>query len=291
MFRTRIYQRSIVALLILSIFIAYGCSANGDVQETSPNAEAASELTVANVSDANVALAEGIRLFDENQTEKAIEFLEHAVALDPNLAEGYFRLGIAYSLLEMQYEQQGVITEAPENTNSGRTRKRSERSFERAVEAYKKWIDANPKDDLAYFNLGRTYSKIMKDEEAEEAFEKAVELKPEDTEYQTELGAILVKLAKYHEAIGPLKKAIELDPENVRAEELLEDAQAGRQRIDYVSKPDANANKAASNKNANANSAPDSNANTVSPPRTGNSNSKPPPGPPKKPTPSVNRQK
>ena len=269
------------------MIIGHGCSAStGNVQEPS-NTEAVNELTVANVSDAKVALAEGIRLFDENQTEKAIEFLEHAVALDPNLAEGHFRLGIAYSLLEMQYEQEGVITETSGNTNSGRTKKRSERSFERAVEAYKKWVDANPKDDLAFFNLGRTYSKIMKDEEAEEAFEKAVELKPEDTEYQTELGAILVKLAKYHEAIPPLKKAIELDPENVRAEELLEDAQAGRQRLDYVSKPDAN--KTASNKAANSNTSTEGNSNTVMPPRPGNSNSKPSPAPPKKPTPSVNR--
>ena len=288
MYLARIHQGVSLLLLLVAIIIGHGCSAGADdAQEPSSNSETINELSVAQVSDANVALAEGIRLFDENQTEKAIEFLEHAVALNPDLAEGHFRLGIAYSLLEMQYEQEGVITETAANTNSKSTKKRSERSFERAVEAYKKWVDANPKDDLAYFNLGRTYSKIMKDEEAEEAFEKAVELKPEDTEYQTELGAILVKLAKYHEAIKPLKKAIELDPENVRAEELLEDAQAGRQRIDYVSKPDAN--KAASNRASNSNTLADGNSNADSPPRTTNSNLKQPPVPPKKPTPSVNR--
>ena len=287
MFRVRIHRGLPLALLILSVLIGHGCSSPGDVPESPSNNDTGSELSVAAVTDANVALAEGIRLFDENDTEKAIEFLEHAVALNPDLAEGYFRLGIAYSLLEHQYEQQGVITDTSENTNSGRTRKRSEKSFERAVTAYKKWVEANPKDDIAYFNLGRTYSKIMKEEEAEEAFKKAAELKPEDTEYQTELGAILVKLAKYHEAIAPLKKAIELDPENVRAEELLEDAQAGRQRLDYVSKPDAN--KANSNKVTNSNSAADVNSNAASRPVTGNSNTKTPPVPPKKPTPSANR--
>lgn len=288
MYLARIHQGVSLLLLLVAIIIGHGCSAGAnDAQEPASHSETINELSVANVSDANVALAEGIRLFDENQTEKAIEFLEHAVALNPDLAEGHFRLGIAYSLLEMQYEQEGVITETTANTNSKSTKKRSERSFERAVEAYKKWVDANPKDDQAYFNLGRTYSKIMKDEDAEEAFEKAVELKPEDTEYQTELGAILVKLAKYHEAIKPLKKAIELDPENVRAEELLEDAQAGRQRIDYVSKPDAN--KAASNRASNSNTSADGNSNFDPPPRTTNANLKQPPVPPKKPTPSVNR--
>ena len=74
---------------------------------------------------------------------------------------------------------------------------------------------------------------------------EAVKLHPDDTEYQTELGAILVKLAEYAEAIPPLKKATDLDPENTRAIELLEDAEAGKRRIDYAAeraKKDAQAN-------------------------------------------------
>ena len=128
----------------------------------------------------------------------------------------------------------------------------------------------------------------MKDEEAEKAFKQAVKIQSEDTEYQTELGAILVKLAKYHEAIGPLKKAIELDPENVRAEELLEDAEAGRKRIDYVSKPDANANKPMS-RSTNSNIAVDANSNRAQRQRGTNSNAVPGGNLPKKPIPSSTR--
>ncbi len=278
----------LITILVLTA-LAAGCSmGGGDVSEQSSNAETVSELSTANITDANVALTEGTRLLDENQTEKAIEFFQHAVSLDPDLAEGHFRLGIAFSLLEMQYEQEGVIIETPSNSNTGRTKPRSERAFERAVTAYEKWIDANPDDDAAHFNLGRTYSKLTRDEEAEKSFKQAVKLKPDDSEYQTELGAILIKLAKYHEAIAPLKKAIELDAENVRAEDLLEDAQAGRQRLDYVSpKPDAN--KSASNTDANSNSASDSNSNTKPPPRPANANIRPAADPSRKPTPAFNR--
>ena len=88
----------------------------------------------------------------------------------------------------------------------------------------------------------------------------AVKLKPDDTEYQTELGAILVKLAEYREAISSLRKAVELDPENSRAIDLLEDAEAGRKRIDFVSDK-SNGNRASNSARAN------SNANAASPPR------------------------
>jgi tetratricopeptide (TPR) repeat protein len=271
-----------------------GCS-----QDPAPNAEqpavetSTPELTIESVTDPNIALAEGKRLLDENQTTRAIQFLEHAVNLNPELAEAHFHLGIAYALQEMQNEQEGVAIEN-ENTNSNDKtppKTRSERAFEKAVEAYEKWVDANPKDDVAYYNLGRTYSKLMKDEEAEKAFKQAVKIKPDDTEYQTELGAILVKLAKYHEAIEPLKKAVELDAENVRAEELLEDAEAGRRRLDFVSpKPDAN--RPASNRSANANSESGSNSNSGTPARTSDTNTRPrpsPTGPVRKPSPSANR--
>ena len=43
----------------------------------------------------------------------------------------------------------------------------SQKAFEKAVEAYKKWLAANPNDDVGWFNLGRAYAKLSKDEEAE----------------------------------------------------------------------------------------------------------------------------
>ena len=73
------------------------------------------------------------------------------------------------------------------------------------------------------------------------------------------MGAILVKLAEYAEAIGPLKKATDLDPENTRAIELLEDAEAGKRRIDYAAERakkemQANSNTAGRTSDASANS-------------------------------------
>ncbi len=270
-------KQTLFLIVVMSLVAAgFGCSKQiANVANVEPvNANVATESQFASITDANVALAEGNRLLDEDQTETAIEALHQAIKLNPDLAEAHFKLGIAYSLLELQQLQTGVIGEQPSNSKDGKTKKNSERSFEHAVTSYKKWLAANPKDDVAQFNLGRTYAKLGQDDGAEDAFRAAVKLKADDSEYQTELGAILIKLAKYHEAIDPLKEAVKLDDQNVRAQDLLDDAEAGRQRLDYVSNK-KDANQSIGNKASNSNSNSSSNSN-VSVHTDSNAGPKPP---------------
>jgi tetratricopeptide (TPR) repeat protein len=262
-------KKFFLVILIAALAAVFGCGGrpeNSNVANTD-NAEQVSAFV--SITDPNQALAEGNRLMDENDTLKAIEAYRRAIELDPDLPEAHFKLGIAYALVEMQMEQEGRASE----TVDAKGKTSSEKQFEKAVEAYKKWIDKNPDDDVAHYNLGRTYNKLHKDEEASKEFKQAVKLKPEDTEYQTELGSSLIRLAQYHEAIPPLKKAIELDPGNERAISLLEDAEAGRQRIDYVS--NKNNNTSSSNKNSNTNANANTAANSNSSVPTANSNSRP----------------
>ena len=223
-------QRSLLLITILAMAAFAGCSGSADSADPNQNANASSATEY---TDANLALADGNKYLDEGETDKAIDVLNQAVKLNPDLAEAWFKLGIAYALAEMRDE---VLVEANEaepqpTSKSPAPKANSEKAFEKAVAAYKKLIDANDQDDVAYYNLGRAYNKLNEDENAAKALKQAVKLKPDDTEYQTELGAILIKLAQYQEAIPPLKKALELDPENIRAMELLEDAEAGRKRV------------------------------------------------------------
>lgn len=258
-------------VLIAFIFALTSCGGSNSAASDQANAQPAT------YTDANVALADGIQLLDTGETERAIEVLNQAVALNPDLAEAYFRLGIAYALIETR--DASIVEEniEPESGEKKPKEKKtnSEIAFGKAVDAYKKIIAANKDDYAAHFNLGRAYNKLNEDEDAEKAFETAVDLNPEDTEYQTELGKIRIKLAKYREAIPPLKKAIELDPDNIEAIEFLEDAEAGRSRVNYSSTP-----KKDGNSNSNANS-----SNTNSAPANSNTATKPPPAnkPPVKP--------
>lgn len=204
------------------------------------NTTAQKEEPVPTFTDATTALKEGDKYFDLNNTEKAIDAFKQAAKLNPDLAEAYFKLGIAYALVEKEKEDEVEVTpnqptptKTPKKGKEVVKKKDSEKAFEEAVKAYKKIIAKNPKDDVSHFNLGRSYNKLNDDKEAEKSLRQAVKLKPDDSQYQAELGAILIKFAKYDEALGVLKKALKLDESNSQAQALIEKAEAGKKRIDY----------------------------------------------------------
>ena len=199
------------------------------------------DVPVPTFEDADTALAEGNKYLEAIETEKAIDALKQAVKLNPDLAEAYFQLGIAYSLREKEEENLQIVPEeTPPPTKKGKKDElvlsKSEKAFESAAKAYEKILKKDPKDAVAQFNLGRSFNKLNKDKEAEKALREAVKLSPEDSEYQTELGAILIKLAQYEDAVRVLKKAIELDENNSHALDLMEKAEAGKKRIDFANK-------------------------------------------------------
>ncbi len=243
--------------LIFGLLFAF-ISACGNIENVNVNATAvvvnsnenASDVNVANkkkdepvptFSDAATALTEGNKYLDASENEKAIEAYKQAVALDPDLAEAHFQLGVAYALIEKEEE---VVEDKLPGETEEKTQKKGKKivkekqtnsqiSFENAIKVYKKITAKNSKDDVAFYNLGRAYNKLNEDKDAQKALQTAVKLEPENGEYQTEYGTILIKLAQYDEAIRALKKAVEIDAANLRAEDLMEQAQAGKKRVDF----------------------------------------------------------
>jgi tetratricopeptide (TPR) repeat protein len=278
----------VLALVVLFAAVAFLAACSG-AEPTAENANVATEPTplanAADYTDANLALADGIRVLENGETERAIEILNRAVEINPDLAEAYFRLGIAHSLIEfrdqMAAEDRVEPTETPANSKEKPAKPQSVLAFEKAVDAYKKLIDANAEDHNAYYNLGRSYNKLNEDEDAARALRQAVKLNPGDTEYQQELGAVLIKLAKFSEAVGVLKKSLEIDADNIEALELLEKAEAGQKRVSFTVMPGDDKRNANSNANAAANTATGSNAkppaNSAKPPEPRPTRTPPPP--------------
>lgn len=257
-------MKRVLTILITAAFafFQFGCAGASDAANQNSNSTPAAnaETNQANTktestplpvfTDADTALTEGNKLFDANEIDLAIEAYEQAVKLNPDLAEAYFKLGVSYAIrekeaelnaLEVTAKEEEEPTPTPKMKRTGKKdkperTKKSEKAFEKAVKAYEKIVAKNPKDDVAYYNLGRSLNKLNEDAESLKALRQAVKLQPENSEYQTELGEILNKLAQYDEAVRALKKALELDPTNLLAEELLEKAEAGKKRIDFAKK-------------------------------------------------------
>lgn len=245
-------MRSFFTILFLSVSVSFlsGCGSeaaenfnqNTPAENANTNVNTAPALSepVPIFDNAETALTEGNKYFDAGETEKSIDAYKQAVKLNPDFAEAYFRLGVAYSLLESEEEATRLPGEVTEPTPKGKKKEpektNAEKAFDNAVKIYEKVVKKNPEDDAAFFYLGRSYNKLNEDDKAAKALRQAVKLNPDNVEYQTELAESLINIAEYTEAVRALKKALEMDENNLQAEELLERAQAGQKRIEFGKK-------------------------------------------------------
>jgi serine/threonine protein kinase len=120
--------------------------------------------------------------------EEAEVDVEKALALDPNLAEGYFARGL---ILWTPYKRF---------------------PHERAVQSYKRALELNPNLDEAHHQLGFIYLHIGLLDKGQQEIEKALAINPGNTLARYRLGVINMCRAKYEEAFQifnttPLEKS------------------------------------------------------------------------------------
>jgi tetratricopeptide (TPR) repeat protein/transglutaminase-like putative cysteine protease len=86
------------------------------------------------------------------------------------------------------------------------------RELDAAIAAYRKQIEVNPYDAYAFNNLGRAYVAQQKFAEAEAAFLKQLEVNPLDEYVPSNLGALYLERRQYDKALPQFEKAITLTP-------------------------------------------------------------------------------
>jgi tetratricopeptide (TPR) repeat protein len=205
-----------LALVILVSLLLIAQPACSRKKAGDANANSGASATVINPSDPNhmqarAYLEQGKELYRDDRDEKAAEAFQNAVKLDPELAEAYFRLGLTQEALAQDQE--------------------AENSYKKAIEKYKKYLNDNSKDAEAHYNLGQTYAGLRLYSEAVGEYRQASKLKEDDADIYYDLGLALSKLARYDEAAAAFSKSLEIDPNNYRAEDALEEAREGVQRI------------------------------------------------------------
>jgi len=202
----------IVLIVIFLLVPGQGACSRKKAVDANTNATAEGGLTNAgDRSQAQVFLDQGRELYLADQDEKAVTAFQEAIKIDPEFAEAHFRLGLAYDAVGKENE--------------------AEESYKKAVEKYKKYLTDNSKDAEAHYNLGQTYAGLHLYSEAIREYRQATNLKDDDADMFYDLGTAHMKLAQYDEAAAAFSKSLEIDSENYRAEDALEEAREGVQRI------------------------------------------------------------
>jgi tetratricopeptide (TPR) repeat protein len=198
--------------LIVALFLIFGqagCARKKPVDQPANASAGGDHTTEGDRSQARSFLDQGKELYRTDQDEKAAEAFQEAVKLDPELAEAHFRLGLAYDAVGNEQE--------------------AENAYKKAIEKYKKYPDS--KDAEGHYNMGQAYAGLHLYSEAVREYRQATRLKDDDADIFYDLGTALMKLAQYDEAAGAFSKSLEIDADNYRAEDALEEAREGMQRI------------------------------------------------------------
>ncbi len=98
------------------------------------------------------------------------------------------------------------------------------RENDQAIAAFQKQIQVNPYDEFAYNNLGRVYWNDRKYDEAVKAFNQQLENNPLDKFAHGNLGAMYAEWHKYDLAAAELEKAASLTPDSGELQVSLGDA-------------------------------------------------------------------
>ncbi|HKP46426.1 MAG TPA: tetratricopeptide repeat protein [Pyrinomonadaceae bacterium] len=198
-------------IVIVSLFVAVSCHRNKSEQGDAGGSTTAGSTAEGNRIQARALLEQGKEYYRNDQDEKAADAFQRALKLDGDLAEAHFRLGLAYEALGQAHE--------------------AEETYKKAVEKYKKYLDEHKDDAEGHYNLGQTYAGLHLYSEAVREYRQATRLKSDDADIYYDLGTALTRLAQYDEAAAAFSKSLEIDPENYRAQDALEEAREGVQRI------------------------------------------------------------
>lgn len=168
-------------------------------------------------SSAKEAIAAGESFLKRNEYRKAEMCFRKALELDSENSKAYTLLGVSLS--------SGEISPSIE---------------EESYSCYKRAVDLNPKDHLAFNNIGSFFVSRGKLKDAEENYQKAIEIKPDEGAYYLCLATVYLAQNRLEDAENNLKKGLALDPDdfpgNKDLVELLFERKKYRDAIPYFKK-------------------------------------------------------
>ncbi len=141
-------------------------------------------------TDAGFFVAWGVACGKAKMYEQSIKALNHAIDLNPNMADAYSNLGVFYD--EMS-------------------------KFDLSLDALKKAIVLDSAADGTHYNMGNTYAHMQNFTQAITCYKKALALNNANEDAINNIGNSYAALKDYNNAIVWFKKALEQNPNNIKA--------------------------------------------------------------------------
>lgn len=179
-------------------------------------------------SDPLAFLYYGSALLKVGDLPDAAYAFNRAVTLDPHLYEAYVGLGSIqlrkkdFSAAQVSFQKAAKLRPHQIAPYLGLAQAYYLAGLvEHATEPVKKILEIDPKNDVAWYTLGKMYGDAHAPDQALLAMQRAVELKPHNPNYQIALAEVLIHYARYKEAEQHIAQALRDDYNNAMAHYLL----------------------------------------------------------------------
>lgn len=160
---------------------------------------------------------------------QAVEYLEKATTLSPEMEKAYLLIGLCYRSIGMQENARAWYRRALLSGNFspagfynliGHTFREEER-YKEAAGYYKRAIDSDLAFVAAYCNLGDMCLKMNDTQGALDNYAKAADINPEFIAPYLKTGAVYAEQNNYDEAIPLYLRALQINPDDDKANYLL----------------------------------------------------------------------
>ena len=160
----------------------------------------------------------GIRHFEAQEHQKAVQALTSYIKLNPDSLEAYHYLGLSYQDLGRSQKAVGIFREliavdpkrAEAHNNLGNALFKTKK-YDEAIESYSEALVLSPSDPVIMNNLAWVLAKRNRSLDiARKLVDRALTLRPKDPEYWDTLTEVLLAQGLREEALTKIDKAIEL---------------------------------------------------------------------------------
>ena len=166
--------------------------------------------------DADVDFQEGNDALQRRDATGAQGLFEKVIKLEPNYHGAHFSLGIALGMqnklseaLTEFHKEEDITPGDPRSYKAAASLATFTGRSQDAIEEWRRWLKADPKNHEATLSLGRMLYEGGKYSEAVDLLEGAAKVSPSDAETQFALGLAYVKLGQSENAVIHIRAAAE----------------------------------------------------------------------------------